>query len=151
MARKLEKTVQRAGVGAWLSRRVTGLFGKTRAVLPARERRSVAVDLHTDQLRDSAETEEENSVLGFYFSMVFVGALLFGYLAGTDSVLAKGAAVVAVFANLSVFVLLFPKGWERDLRFSAFLLSVVAPTAYVTASLFGFCPNLGSQRKHCWF
>lgn len=110
MARKLEMTVQKAGLLAWLSRRVAGLVGKSRSALPARKRRPVPVDPRADQSCDLAETKAENSVSAVYFSMMFLGTILFGYLAGTDSVLGKGAAVVAVFGNLSVFVLLFPKG-----------------------------------------
>ncbi len=147
MARKLEMTVQKAGLLAWLSRRVAGLVGKSRSARPARKRRPVPVNPHADQSCDQsgdlAETKAENSVPAVYFSMVFLGTILLGYLAGTDSVLGKGAAVVAVFGNLSVFILLFPKGWEGDLRFAAFLLTVVAPAAYIVASLFGLFAKFG--------
>jgi small-conductance mechanosensitive channel len=137
MARRLDKTVQKAGLSSWWRRRTLPLSVGPEKRSVVRETVSVRPDPVMPPQPVSFGFNYNSLALTLYCFAVLLGTLVLGHLAATGVAAWEIGALVVVLLNFAAFFLAVPKNWESEIRFSAFLLMVVGPTIYIMASVMG--------------
>lgn len=137
MTRRLDKTVQKAGLGSWWRRRTSLRSAGARQRDPVRENVSARLEPKAPPPSVSFGLNYNTLALTLYCFAVFLGTPVIGYLAATGGEAWEIGGLVLCLLNFAAFFLAVPKTWESEIRFSAFLLIVAGPTVYIVSSVMG--------------